>query len=170
MEHTKDTIKENILHKIKENKLSMRPRAYFLLRMVLVALLGLVILLVSVFLFNLIFFSMRVSGHAHLMSYGPSGIAIFLRLFPWPLLIVDVLLLMLLEHLLRRFRFAYKQPILYFFFAILALAISVGLLIDRSSDVNDRMLRHADVNDLPGPFNNFYEGARRLPPPEFRVR
>jgi hypothetical protein len=163
------TIKEQILEKIRGNELRMKPRAYFTLRLIALGLVASLILVLTVFIFNFIFFSMRVSGHAHLFRYGFSGIVIFLALFPWTLLFADLLLVILLEHLLRRFRFASRQPILYVFLVLLALAISAGIFIDRTSDINERLLHHADRDELPGALNEFYEGARRLPPPEFRI-
>lgn len=162
------TLKEKLLHKIDSHELRMKPKRYFVMRLVALAIVAGLVLAVTVFLFNFIFFSMRVSGHAQLFRYGGAGFFVFLKLFPWLLFATDILLVILLEKLLRRFRFAYRQPVLYLFLALFAFGIAAGLFLDRISDVNERLLNHADRDELPGLINNLYRGARRLPPGEFR--
>jgi len=162
-------LKDSILQKIKENEVRMKPKAYFTARMIALAAVALLILVLTVFIFNFIFFSMRVSHHMSLMRSGGHGFLLFLALFPWTLLLADVALIALLENLLRRFRFAYRHPALYIFLILLAVGISAGLVLDRHTPLNDHFLRRADEHGLPGPMNQFYEGARRLPPPGYRV-
>ena len=162
------SLKDKILEKIESRELSMKPRYLFGLRLALMVLVALLVLVFSVFIFNFIFFSIRVSGHMALLSFGLRGVGAFVLNFPWGLLIIDVLLVVLLEKMLRHFRFAYRSPVLYLFFAILALAISAGLVIDRSSDVNDRMLHRVESGERGLPFfAPIYRGARRPWPEGF---
>jgi hypothetical protein len=68
-----------------------------------------------------------------------------------------------LEWLVREFRFGYKIPVLYLLFGIFVLTAATALAIDRGTDINDRLLVHADRNELPFG-GDFYEGARRPMP------
>ncbi len=73
--------------------------------------------------------------------------------------------MLLLQWMLRWFRFGYKTPVLYVVAALLALTVVSGLALDRATGLNDRFLGQADEHRLPPPFGDFYGGARRMPPP-----
>lgn len=155
------SLKEEILADIREHKVSIKPKWRFGLRLTGILALSALILFLSVFLFNFMFFSIRVSHHHWLLSLGMAGIWAFLINFPWPFLFADIILIILLELLLRNFRFGYRSPTLYLFLAILALAISAGILIDATSDINERLYDRAEKHELFEPLQPFYEHARR---------
>lgn len=169
MEHQPDRtpLKDRVLERIREKRVSMRPRSYFTFENFLAGFVALVILVVSVAILNFIFFGLRVNGHESLLSFGPRGIAAFLLVFPWPLLALDVLLVLFLETLLRRYKFGYRSPTLYLLIGLLAVAITGGLAIDRATDVNDRLLNTADHGGLLPPFGELYERIR-VPAPHDR--
>ncbi|MFZ2555982.1 MAG: hypothetical protein WAZ27_03960 [Minisyncoccia bacterium] len=154
--------KDKLLKEIHDGKVAMTPRAYFTLRMA--ALIGvlLAIVAVTIFIFNFIFFSIRVSSEEVLLFFGPRGWGAFLAFFPWPLLIADVALIALLQRLLRNFRFGYSVPILYLVAGLIVFAGVVGFALDRGTPLNDRL--HDRRGDLPRPIGGFYEGARKPPP------
>jgi hypothetical protein len=156
--------KDRILERIRQGERPMRSKAYFVARIIALALVALAVLAISIFLANFILFGIRINSHDALLGFGPRGLLLFVRMFPWPLLIIDIGLIILLEWLLRKFRFGYKSPVLYLFIGIIALSASAGFLIDRETDVNDRLLNRADRHELPG-FDDVFEGARHAPPP-----
>ena len=136
----------------------MRPRAYFVLQVAALVFLGLVVLLVSVFIFNFILFSIRINRTDLLLGHGPRGWGAFIRFFPWTLLIIDVALIALLEWLLRQFRFGNKVPVLYLLAGLLLATAVVGLVVDRGTPLNDDLfqMRHG----LLPPFGDVYGGVR----------
>lgn len=160
-------LQDKIIKKIQDGEVRMRPRLYFVLRAVALAAVVLATLVVSVFICNFLFFTLRLNGHESLLA-RPGGFLLFLRFFPWELLALDILLLALLDWLVRKFGFGYRTPLVYIAILSLALVFSMGFAIDRATDLNDRVLRHADDDDLPFPFGGVYERARRPLPPGFR--
>jgi hypothetical protein len=135
----------------------MRPKFHFTFDAFLAALVALVILGVSIALVSFIFFSLRIAGHESLLGFGPRGILAFIFIFPWPLLLLDVLLVLFLETLLRRFKFGYRSPVLYLLIVLIAIAGAAGIAIDRTTHVNDDLLDRADHGGLPPPFGEVYE-------------
>jgi len=169
MEHKPEQLqnsKESILAKIREKRVTMRPKIHFTLEAFLTGFVALVILAVSIALVNFILFSLRINGHEALLGFGPRGINKFLFVFPWPLLVLDVLLIIFLETQLRRFKFGYRSPVLYLLLALLAIAIGSGLALDRATSVNDLMLHQAEHGGLPPPLGELYEHIRTPAPHE----
>lgn len=153
-----------VLAKIREKRIGMRPKLFFTLEALLVGLVALMILAVSIALVNFILFGLRVNGHEALLGFGLRGVAAFFVLFPWPLLVLDVLLVIFLERLVHRFAFGYRSPILYSLAGILAVALMAGVLLDRATPLNDDLLRQADHGGLPPPFGELYEHTRTPTP------
>ncbi len=161
-----ENLKETILHKIGSKEVTMRPRLYFAVRIALVVVLSIVTLLLSIFIINLVFFSLRVSSHLMLLGFGLRGVLSFLHLFPWLPLIGDIFFLVVLVKLLRKFSFGYRMPILYLLGCIFLFSLGAGLALDKETTMNDRLFIRAERNELPAPLGSLYMHARRLPAPE----
>jgi hypothetical protein len=160
MEHSPNTIKEGVLKAISEHKVAMRSATFFKVEYALILIVSLLILLVTIGLAGFILFALRVNGHEALLSYGPRGIQAFLLVFPWPLFVLDLLLLIVLQALMRRFAFGYRRPI----FVILAVLFVGGgvsaLLLDRETSVHDRLMEESHHGGIPPPFSTLYGNAR----------
>jgi len=153
-----DNLKEKILSDIRSGQVHMRPRFYFVLQVAALALLAFVVLVISVFIFNFILFSIRINHVDTLLGFGPRGWGAFIQFFPWTWLLVDILLIAVLEWLLRTFRFGTKIPALYLLGALVAVTLVAGLAIDKGTPLNDDLLqRHAG---LPPPFGDLYSHVR----------
>ena len=151
-----DNIKENILEKIRAGKLRMRPRWHFMLRVAATVLVALAVLVISVLIFNALIFTVRVHRHFELLGQGPGGYGLFLLRFPWWLLIVDIGLVLLLEWMLRAFRFAYRIPTLYLLAALAVLTIVMGGIVEERTPFNQHLRDRARRHHLPPPINDFY--------------
>jgi len=151
-----------ILERIEKNELVSRPKSFFALRLAGFALTLIAVMIVSIFLWSFMSFSIHSSGHASLIGFGPSGFRVFLSLFPWKLLALEIVLITLLEYLVSSFRFAYKIPILYLILGVLGFMVVSGVIVDQTPLHSD-LLRMADQHHLPRPFQDLYEGARRPP-------
>lgn len=155
----------DVLARIRAHEVAMRPRVYFTLRFVALVAVSVAILLISIFIFNFILFSIRLNGDDALLGFGPRGIEAFLRFFPWTLLVLDIALVMLLQWLLRSFRFGYKRPVLPLLGGLLLFTLVAGLAMDRGTGVNEQLLRGADRHLLPPPFGDVYGRVRHDLPP-----
>ena len=160
---TEDKI-QNILEKIQKNELVPKSKTYFRLRFVALILVVFAVLVVSVFLSSFILFTIRASGQASLLDFGPAGWQVFLFLFPWGISFLEIGLIILLQRLLRSFKFGYKIPVLYLCGGVVFVMLASGFVVNKTP-LHDVLLRQADKNQLPPPFGNLYENARKLPPP-----
>src|SRR6185503_9289372 len=168
MEHNQEhgtNMKDAILRKINAKELSMHPRYYFALRVAALVAVSIGVLLVSVFICNFLLFSIRVNSADSYLYFGLRGWGAFLSFFPWDLFTIDVLLVGTLLWLLRQFKFGYKSPMLYIVLGLILITVAAGAFLDRATDINDRALRAADDDRLPGLLDMFYGTARRMPPP-----
>ncbi|MES2087803.1 MAG: hypothetical protein V4467_02290 [Patescibacteria group bacterium] len=160
------TIKETILNKIRTEELTMRPKGYFVAKVAVLVGISVAILLVSVLIFNFIFFTLRINGHDSLLLFGWRGLFLFVEIFPWSLLFLDVILILFLEWMVRKFRFGYRTPVVYLLIGIFSATIALGLLIDRGTALNDDFLDQAEAHHLPSPFGGYFQGARNHLPDE----
>ncbi len=163
--NSKLNMKDSVLGKITAGTVKMHPRYYFMLRVAALVVVSIAILLITIFIFNFLLFSIRINSSGSYLFFGPRGWGAFLAFFPWDLFAIDVVLVGVLLWLMRQFKFGYKSPILYVVLLLILVTIAAGAIIDRATDLNDRFLRAADDNHLPGPANMFYVSAHRLPPP-----
>ncbi len=126
----KKSISESVLSKIKEGKVKMHSRIYFIFRMILLVL-GLVgISAAAIFLVSFIFFSMRQGGSLFLPQFGFSGIKILFLSLPWILIFGAVALIVTSEFFAKHFSFVYRSPILYSFSAIALVIILMGVILN----------------------------------------
>ena len=158
-----NTASKKVLDKIRAHQVTMRPRFYFTLKSIALAVVAILTLLLTVSIGSFILYTIRTSYETSLLGFGPSGLFIFLSLFPWPLLILDVICIMILEWMLRKFRFGYRSPLLYLLFVILVIILSASSVID-TDRVSDTVLRGAHDIELPI-VGDFYDRGRRPPPP-----
>lgn len=156
------SLKERLLHDIKDGKVAMRPRIYFTLRLAALIATLIAILVISVFIVNFISFSIRISMSDALLGFGAPGVGAFFAHFPWHLAVLDALLILLLQYLLRHFSFGYRIPVLYLVGVLIAGASLFGVTLDRATPFNERM--HERRMYLPPGPRGMYEGVR--PPPK----
>jgi hypothetical protein len=155
------SLREDVLAKIKNERISMHSRTFFLLKMAALALVAILVLTISVFLCNFIFFAINANGSNELLGFGNRGILTFVQIFPWWLLVIDVGLIILLEWLLRRFRFGYKSPVLYLLLGLVVVTLSVGFTVERATMFNSYLRDRAHEHRLPSPLNDIYERSGR---------
>ncbi len=141
-------IAQKVLEKVRAGKVQMHSRTYFIVRMGGTALLAILTLLVSVLVVSFIFFSIHESGELFLLGFGSRGVLVFLSLFPWFSLIVDIGLLFLLEFLLQGFKFGYRTSLLSIFAGILLVSVVLGIIFD-FLPVQSTLLERADSGQLP---------------------
>jgi hypothetical protein len=161
MNQNKD-IKDIVLEKIQTGKINMRPRFYFVLQVASLIVVAVVVLLISSLLFSFIIFSIITSGKLFLLGFGARGFWIFFILFPWPLLIIEVTLIILLEWLIKNFKFGYKSSLSRLVFAILLISIFVSVIIV-ITPLHSTLQNRAEQQNLPI-LGDYYRNIRRPPP------
>ncbi len=109
------SIKERVLEKIKSKHIKMRPKFYFVLKTVLLAVGFFMVGALVLFLISFISFHLRASGIWYLPGFGPRGWGIYLRLMPWFLILAGLILILMLEILSKRCSFVWRRPVIYSF-------------------------------------------------------
>ena len=157
-ELSQHNMRDDILQKIREGRLSMKSKPAIVFRLIALILVSIFILVISAFLISYIIFNLKVSGHLFLVGFGPRGLLSFFLLFPWAILFVDVLFIIVLDWLLKEFSFGYKNPFIYLFLYTLGFIILIGYVIGLTS-LHDMLLDKAERRELPvGAF--FYKDLR----------
>jgi hypothetical protein len=154
-------IREDILKKINEGEIHMRSRWYFVIRLTALIMVVFFIVLISSLLFCFILFSLEVSGRLFVLGFGMKGILVFLTTFPWGMLILDILLLLLLKKLLSQFRFGYVYPFAYIFGGILLATGALGTTVYLFS-IHMTLVQQVEKNHVPYA-ESFFVQLRRSP-------
>ncbi len=135
---------EELISQIREGKIKMKPRWYFVLGSIfmITALIGLIIS--SVFLVSLITFSLK--------THGPMGAIRFEQLlssFPWWAPILTIIGFIIGIILLKKYDFSYKKNFILIIGVILISILFSGFLIDHFGFDNLWIQR--------GPMRGFYQ-------------
>ena len=138
-------ITDSVMNEIHQGKIKMKPRIYFILGSIL-TFIGLISsIVISIFLFGLIRFSLR--------THGPMGQYRFDQLlsnFPWWIIILAIFGLILGIWLIRKYDFSYKiKPWVVILGFVLAIVIA-GWFIDVVG-LNDILFHY-------GPMKGFMNG------------
>jgi hypothetical protein len=142
MSNKQVNIKENVMMKIHENKITMKPRSFFVLGSIL-TIVGLIASVVSsVFLISLISFLLK--------EHGPMGdyrLSLMLNSFPWWIPILAVAGLVLGIWFLFKYDFLYKINYLFVIFTFIAVVIIAGIIIDRTG-VDNLLLNQGPMRGI----------------------
>jgi len=141
-------IKAKVLAKIGRGDVHKRSHAYFVMQVVVVAVLLACALALSVFVLSFAIFSVHESGEQFLLGFGQRGVLTFFALFPWASAVADIALFVLVEWLIRRFKFGYRIPILRALLGILVFAAIGGIMVNLTP-LHATLLRMAEQNELP---------------------
>lgn len=137
-----------VLSRVHTGECKKRSRGYFVARAFLWGALVLSLAASVSLIASFIIFNEYISGENHLLSFGWRGAMAFLTILPWSLILLEILLLIALEVVARRFSFGYRTPILYLFGGIIAFGVFVAALIN-TTPIHQMLLDKADHDDLP---------------------
>lgn len=136
--NSENTIEKKVLNAIEKNQIKPHSKWYFVAQSSFFGI-GLVVLALLVLFFSsLVIFNIRQSGSYMAPGFGFYGVGLFLLSLPWLLIGLVVILVLVLEYILKRYKFAYQRPILYSFVA-LALLVSVGSIFISQSKMHEAL-------------------------------
>ncbi len=154
-----NSFKQKILEKIETGEVKMRSKTFFFLRVSFLVVLAVMVFVLSVLLVSYILFSLKAAGHLYLLGFGFRGFYEFLLVFPWFVLIIDILLLVFFDWLVKRWKLGYHSPIIYLFSGSVVLIVLLGSIVDRTS-FHQSMMYRAENRNLPM-MSSFYNGLRK---------
>lgn len=152
-------IEIEVLKKIESGQVKMRPKSFFYIKVIISVLSIFFGLIVSALLLSYIFYSTRISGNLNLLGFGSKGIYEFMMLFPWLIVVLDVLVLLFVDWLLRSFKFGYKSSVIYLFLGTLVVMTLLSTLVNFTK-FNKAMMYRAEYDRLLLG-NNLYGSIRR---------
>lgn len=143
-----NSIHDRVLKSIEEGRIKQRPRSYFLLRGVALALGAVLLGLITLFLISFAIFTLRQKGGWFAPAFGGRGWLEFIFDLPWLIVLSAIALLLLLEVMVRRYQYAYERPLVI---SLLGLAIAVGLgsVIVERLHIHDHLWQKARLRRLP---------------------
>ena len=152
-----ESAKQRILDRIREGDVLMRPRWHFMLRTLLVAIGGIIVGLVVLYLISFVVFMLRQTGVAYVPALGFAGMVRFLISLPWLLVIAALAFILVLEVLVRKYSFAYRRPLVYSLVIVLVV-VGAGSYLVSASGMHTRLLQAAVEQRLPiaGPVYRAY--------------
>ncbi len=125
----KKSIKDAVLEGIKHGDIKKIPKVFFTAKNALFLIAIIIAFGFSLFLISFIFFTLQMSELWYLPMFGFKGVELLLGNFPWFLILVVVLFVVLLEYFVSRFRFAYRQPLLYSSIFIIITVVVVSIFV-----------------------------------------
>ena len=160
MTKTLDSLKNKILERIASDKISMKPRWHFALRLAVTIALLVAFGGLAFFLCSFLFFILPASGAWFLHDFGAPGWLHFFRLFPYLPAIILAASIILLGLVLERFSFAYHRPLVYLGLGTLLVVFAGSLLISKTP-LHGSVYRQTRRAPLPV-VDDFYRGYGKM--------
>ncbi|MEK7551321.1 MAG: hypothetical protein AAB532_01870 [Patescibacteria group bacterium] len=158
------TIKEKVMDQIKEDRVTMRPKWYFIFGSILMFLGLLSSVIVSVFLLSITKFALRTHG-----PMGQYRLEQLLDSFPWWAPILTLVLLIIGIYLLKKYDFSYRKNFVFIIISLIITLIIAVFLID-GLGLNDFWFRNGPMRDVMRqyiqesnqyPNTNLYQGVKQ---------
>ncbi len=141
------SIANKIIHQIKDDKIKMRPKIYFILKSAAIAFGIFFISLFILYLISFIIFALRASGVWYLPYFGLRGIGTLFMSLPWLLISISVILIIILEILVKHFAFAYRKPVFYSILFIIIFVLLGSFAVDRIG-LQSKLFKKTEQGDL----------------------
>jgi hypothetical protein len=151
-------IQRRVLERIQSGKARMHTHAYFVARIIATVAVAVISLALSSLIMSFILFSIHESGEQFLLGFGTQGVSAFFNLFPWSLFVIDIAILILLQWLLRGFRFGYRLSLLTVFLTVCVMSSLIAFAFNLTP-VHGSLLDDADRGELPI-VGDLYENIR----------
>jgi hypothetical protein len=148
--------KLDILKKIKSGEVDMKPQWHFVLKSLLLVLGVITAALLIIYLLSFVLFALRQSGVGFIPIYGFRGLSMFIMNSPWLLIASAAGLVVVLQLLVHKYSFSYRQPLLYSTIGVIMLVLLGSFIIDQTQ-FQSRMRGFAENRNTPV-FSSLYLG------------
>jgi hypothetical protein len=127
------SLKDTIISKIKHGDIKKLPKVFFNFKNTLFLFAMIIVFGFLLFLISFIFFALQMSELWYLPMFGFRGVEILLGNFPWLLILLVIVFIILLEYFVSRFRFAYRQPLLYSSLIIIIIITTLSIVVRQTT-------------------------------------
>lgn len=169
MENLKDDLIKNVTEKIKDNKIKMKPKFYFVLHGFLISSFILILFLAALYVGNFVLLIFHEHQEAidflHINSFDLHKFLDFLRMVPGLLILLFLVFVLSLYKLIKEYAFVYRKNILYIILILLTLLIVAVINIHIFLDRNFDRIKFGEKGELPVIFYlHKYYRMGHLPP------
>ena len=130
---TNTPIHISVLKAIASGEVAMRPRWHFVLKTALVSTGGVIVLCAVLYLASFVIFVSRQTGGSFVPIFGSRGWYHFFISLPWVLILLSFIFVIILEILVRRYSFGYRQPLLFSVMGIVVIVVAGGGIVAQTS-------------------------------------
>lgn len=152
--NTSKSVPANILKKIKSGQVKMLPRWHFVLKSFLLLFGILISALFALYCLSFIVFILDTEIGS-LPIRGGRGAGIFFHLLPWLLLLLSGIFIFIIQKLVKKYGFSYKNPIIYTIIGVIILAFSGSVFISYTG-FHKKLSQISQEQNIPV-FNSLYE-------------
>lgn len=156
-----DTFKKEILDKIKNGELDMKPKWHFVLKSALLLLGTVITALLAIYFLSFVFFTLRETGVGFSVLYGFKGISLFVIHSPWILISATAVFIGVLYLLITHYSFSYQKPLVYSMVGVVLFAL-VGSVIVEQTTMHKQLQQYSEQMEVPV-FSPMYRGAKTSP-------
>ncbi len=156
-----DTFKKEILDKIKNGELDMKPKWHFVLKSALLLVGTVIAALLAVYFLSFVIFTLKETGVGFSVLYGFKGISLFVMHSPWILISATVVFVGILYLLITHYSFSYQKPLVYSMVGVVLFAL-VGSVIIEQTTMHAKLQQYSEQTEVPV-FPPMYRGAKALP-------
>lgn len=142
-------LKDNLLARIKDGQLAMKPGWHFALKSVFYVSGLLLTLLIGIYLLSFVLFVLRETGLWWTPEFGMMGILFFVTMSPWLLITITGVFLATVYLLVRHFGHNYRHRATYTLMAVVLLLILGASIIDYLA-VHDKVRQFSNERNIPG--------------------
>jgi hypothetical protein len=122
-------IEKNIINQIKKGGLKRRSRFLFLIQKIGLGSVIVATILFAVLIFSFLLVYLRATGNLSFLSFGTTGLLVFLESFPFLLLGVFVLFILIVGFVFKKNNIVYKIPFTYLAVFLLLLVLFSGSVL-----------------------------------------
>ena len=153
------TIEDRIIDSIKSGQLHMKPRWYFVLRLIFNILLTCIVFFIIIYLLSFIGLVLREKEFFNVFDLSPGGMRILMNSVPWIIVMLSISLVMVLYVLVKDYSFVYKKPVIYVLSGLVLFVVITGFVIHMiDSKLRFARLGEDDRNRVMGPVHKYYRG------------
>lgn len=129
-EKQKPSLAEQITKDIQDQKLHMRPKAYFVVGGIALSIGLLASMALTLFFFSVVLYRLRV--HQPFSYLGHGGVGPFIENVPWIPILVAVLGISFGIWFMRKYDFSYRHTFLWIAVGVVSGVVLFGVLLDRA--------------------------------------
>lgn len=148
MEPTNKSLKDQVLTAIETGQVKMKPKSYFVLKGLLMAIGTAIVFLALLYSLSLVIFILKQTGAGYAPGFGAPGFKQLFFSLPWLLILLSFGFIVILEIFVNRYEFTHKKPLIYTATVVIIFVI-LGSYAAHSMALHSMLMEKAYKNQVP---------------------